>query len=77
MSYAGPPQVASPRAAKRRQPRAWGPHEPQGRPSGGSEAAPAAGVGVHLSYAGPPQVANCAPSGGSEAAPAASVGVHP
>jgi hypothetical protein len=29
-----------------------------------------------MSYAGPPQVANCAPLGGSEAAPATSVGVQ-
>jgi hypothetical protein len=44
--------------------------------SGGSEAASAASVGVHMSAAGPSQGANYAPSGGSEAASAASVGVH-
>jgi hypothetical protein len=45
-------------------------------PTGGSEAASAASVGVHMSGAGPSQAAHCAPMGGSEAASAASLGVH-
>src|SRR5207237_1206193 len=45
-------------------------------PSGGSAAAQAASVGVHVRAAGPSQGANYSPSGGSAAAQAASVGVQ-
>jgi len=45
-------------------------------PLGGSAAAAAASVGVHMSAAGPSQGANGSPSGGSAAAAAASVGAH-
>jgi hypothetical protein len=45
-------------------------------PSGGSEAAVAASVGVVTRTAEPSQGAICSPSGGSEAAVAASVGAQ-